>query len=149
MTHHSTLAAALAAAMLAAPVQAVETAEAPPPLTPIFPGPPNPYGPIVPTTPYPAPPATPTVDYPGVNPGGITATPIGGGVITGPAAAGGWILVGVEAGVLIYKSGEYLYYIRQTVDDVGSEPAHNLTDYENPANYWDQFWYYWTGSSNG
>jgi hypothetical protein len=65
--------------------------------------------------------------------------------VTGSGAVAGWVLVGVVAGIAIYKSGQYYYYVNQMVYDVGSQPANTPTDYENPGNYWTQFYYYYVG----
>jgi len=89
--------------------------------------------------------------YPGSPTLGLTPPPgfLVGGPATGATAVVGYVGVGVAAGILVYKSGQYYYYTQQLVNNVGSEPANNLTDYENPANYWQQFWSYYGLSSDG
>lgn len=67
------------------------------------------------------------------------------GYIAGSGAVAGWTLIGVVGGIAIYQSGSYYYYSNQMVNNVGSQPANNLTDYENPSNYWTQFYYYYFG----
>jgi hypothetical protein len=65
-------------------------------------------------------------------------------------AAAGYAFVAAEAGVAIYLANDLRQNTGAMLDPGGagttiSEPAHNLTDYENPANYWDRFceWYPW------
>jgi hypothetical protein len=82
---------------------------------------------------------------------GVTAIPLGP---TAPAAGAGGVAGGlpvvIAAGVYLdYQMYLYYWYTQQMANNPGSEPANALTDYENPANYWQQFWYFYGLASPG
>jgi hypothetical protein len=55
------------------------------------------------------------------------------------AVAGGMAAVLALAAIATYEAYEYNRYTDQMVNQVGSEPAHALTGYEDPSNYGEQF----------